>query len=110
MKSKIRREKMIVEASKTDFAGDIEGNGKTLIFISAPGCSPCKIMKASVLPNIDIKVVTVDASMNIDALKKVQEDSGSITSVPTLVLYEDGEFAARHTGGMSLDQAEKFVG
>jgi len=101
---------MIVEASKTDFAGDIDKNGKTLIVVSTPGCAPCKAMKDGVLPNLDIKVVTVDASMNMNALKKVQEDSGSITSVPTLVLYEDGEFAARHTGGMSLDQAEKFVG
>lgn len=99
----------IIEASKTDLMEDIVTEGQTLVIVSTPGCAPCKNMKENVLPYLPIKVVSIDASQNIDALKVVQAHSGSITGVPVIALYEDGKFVKRQTGGMTLDEVKEFL-
>lgn len=100
----------MIEASQTNFPGDIGKNGKTLVVVSAPGCGPCEIMKKKVLPNVKTKTVVVNAAENQHAMQAIQAECGSILSVPTSILYEDGYFSAKHSGLMMLEDLNKFIG
>jgi len=99
---------MIKEATN-DFMHEIS-QGTVLVMVTAPGCGPCNMMKRDILPDIEgIDIYIVDASHQMGQVGMVQEDSGSIQSVPVCVLYKDGEFAKRHNGPMSLDELQEFI-
>ena len=60
-------------------------------------------------PNIrkvssDIKVIKVD----VDKFEKLSREYG-IMSIPTVILFENGEEVKRNIGFMSQEQVEKFI-
>ena len=69
-------------------------------------CSPCRQLKA-ILPSVDlgdVNLVQIDVEAWKDEAKEV-----AIRSVPTLILYEDGQEVKRKTGAMTKDQLAAFV-
>lgn len=52
----------------------------------------------------DIKVIKVD----VDKFEKLSREYG-IMSIPTVILFENGEEVKRNIGFMSQEQVEKFI-
>lgn len=71
-----------------------------LVDFFAEWCGPCKAM-APALEQIaselkgKVKVAKIDVDQNPDITQRYQ-----IQAMPTLILFKDGEVAARHTGAM----------
>jgi len=102
---------MVQETNEMNFHRDT-GKGKVLVEISNPGCVPCEQMKKNILPVAEGSVdgiFILDASENIEMVIELQDRVGSIMAVPVLLLFEEGEFMARHDGMMTGDDLLEFV-
>lgn len=86
------------------------GGGTTLVDFWAEWCGPCK-MQAPVIDELGDKYegkVTV-AKLNVDDEPSIAARFG-IMSIPTLIVYKDGEEVTRRVGVQSLDQLEMMLG
>lgn len=85
-----------------NFNDIINGNQLTLVDFFATWCGPCKQMhpvleqlKASEVENLRIIKLDVDKNEAIASAYRIQ-------SVPTLMLFRNGELLWRQSGAMSL--------
>lgn len=88
----------------------IIGNGVTLVDFWADWCGPCK-MQAPVIDELGEKYegkVTV-AKLNVDDEPSIAARFG-VMSIPTLIVYREGEEVTRRVGVQSLDQLEVMLG
>ena len=86
------------------------GNGVTLVDFWADWCGPCK-MQAPVIDELGDKYegkVTV-AKLNVDDEPSIAARFG-VMSIPTLIVYREGEEVTRRVGVQSLDQLEVMLG
>ena len=76
-----------------------------LVDFYANWCGPCKML-SPILEKVssDIKVIKVD----VDKFEKLSREYG-IMSIPTVILFENGEEEKRNIGFMSQEQVEKFI-
>lgn len=76
-----------------------------LVDFYANWCGPCKML-SPILEKVssDIKVIKVD----VDKFEKLSREYG-IMSIPTVILFENGEEVKRNIGFMSKEQVEKFI-
>ena len=75
----------------------------------APWCGPCRMMA----PLLDESAETFDGRLkivkyNCDQSTGVVSELG-IQSIPTLVIYKNGEVVARHTGACNQSTLDKFI-
>ena len=75
----------------------------------APWCAPCKMMapafeKAAV--NLEPRVRL--AKLNTDEAQEIAGQMG-IRSIPTMILFENGQEVARHSGAMMAGDIENWV-
>ena len=98
----------IVQGTDSNFQQEI-ANGVVLVDFWAAWCGPCKMI-APVLEEIDaeigseVKIVKVDVDNN-------QATAGEygIMSIPSLLLYVDGELKAITAGFMPKDALIDFI-
>lgn len=86
------------------------GNEVTLVDFWADWCGPCK-MQAPVIDELGDKYegkVTV-AKLNVDDEPAIAARFG-VMSIPTLIVYRQGEEVTRRVGVQSLDQLEAMLG
>ncbi len=76
-----------------------------LVDFYANWCGPCKML-SPILEKVssDIKAIKVD----VDKFEKLSREYG-IMSIPTVILFENGEEVKRNIGFMSQEQVEKFI-
>ena len=76
-----------------------------LVDFYANWCGPCKML-SPILEKVSsgIKVIKVD----VDKFEKLSREYG-IMSIPTVILFENGEEVKRNIGFMSQEQVEKFI-
>ena len=87
-------------------------NGVSLVDIYASWCGPCKQISPIIdeLANeaTDYSVFKVDADEN----KAILQETG-VRSIPTILVYKDGEIVDRHVGMASKEQlnelAQKYI-
>ena len=84
---------------------DIIKEGTWLVDFSASWCGPCKMLE----PNLEelskkYNVLKVD----IDKFRKLT-DSFNIMSVPTIILFNNGEVVKQDVGYKSLDELKEFM-
>lgn len=91
------------EVSESDFSSLLTGNGAVLVDFWADWCGPCKMM-APVLESISERFGDrmVVAKVNVDTARQLASTHG-IMSIPTLILFKDGQPAERFVGYMGAD-------
>ncbi len=94
---------------KSNFSELIKGSTLVLIDFYADWCAPCKMM-APILEEVKsqlgdgIKILKIDTERN-------QQLSGSlgIRSIPTLILFKNGEIVWRQSGVVPADQLANIL-
>ncbi len=100
---------MAVEASEATFEHEVIGSeGKVIVDFWAEWCGPCHAV-APVLDRIadehDVKLVKV----NIDHEQGLAQRFG-VSSIPTMMLFEDGELQASALGALPKGALERALG
>lgn len=98
---------MLKHANESNFQ-DMTSQGLVLVDFFATWCGPCKMLgpiledMASDRDSIDIVKVDIDESMNLAR-------QYGIMSVPTLVLFKDGQVVAQTSGFQPKESLQKFI-
>lgn len=99
----------IISVSKDNFEKEVlESNKKVLIDFYADWCGPCKMLSPIVAEfakeNDSVKVVKINIEDNEELAVKY-----GVTSIPTLVVIENGETKDVSIGLISKSQIEELV-
>ncbi|WP_114569965.1 thioredoxin [Exiguobacterium flavidum] len=97
----------IVHATSQSFAQDVS-EGTVLVDFWAPWCGPCRMI-APVLEELDadmadLKIVKVDVDEHPAVAGQFQ-----VQSIPTLVLFKNGQPVSKTMGFMPKDALKEFV-
>ena len=98
---------MLKHANESNF-NEMTGKGLVLVDFFATWCGPCKMLgpvledMASDRDSIDIVKVDIDESMNLAR-------QYGIMSVPTLVLFKDGQVVAQTSGFQPQESIQQFI-
>lgn len=96
------------QVNEKEFSEAIK-SGVTLVDFSAEWCGPCKMI-APVLDQLSkeyegkVKIITVDVDQENELAMKF-----SIMSIPTLMLFKNGESIGQVVGFQSKPMLEKFI-
>ena len=97
---------MIKHYSKEDDFNEIIKN-KVLVDFYADWCGPCKMLAMEiekVASEIDIDIVKV----NVDEEEEIARRYG-VMSIPTLILFENGQELKKAIGFMPKDKIKEFI-
>lgn len=98
---------MLKHANESNF-NEMTGKGLVLVDFFATWCGPCKMLgpvledMASDRDSIDVVKVDIDESMNLAR-------QYGIMSVPTLVLFKDGQVVAQTSGFQPKESIQQFI-
>ncbi len=100
----------VIEVNKDNFENEVlNSEKKVLADFNADWCGPCQMLKPIIEEiadsNDDIKVV----SINIDDEDELSEEY-NVSSIPCLVLFENGKEVKRNVGLISRDDIESLIG
>lgn len=98
---------MVTEIKENEF-GNVTKNGKVLIDCFAEWCGPCKMLS----PIIDELAAEIDNcsfyKLNVDDANEIPIKYG-IMSIPTLLLFENGELIKKSVGFKNKDELKEFI-
>lgn len=98
---------MVKEINENEFSEAIKGN-KVLVDCYAPWCGPCKMLS----PIIDMLSEEIENyefyKLNVDDAQDVASEYG-IMSIPTLLIFENGEKVNQLVGFVSKEELEDIL-
>ncbi len=97
---------MIKHYSKEEEFNEIIKN-KVLVDFYADWCGPCKMLAIEiekVASEIDIDIVKVNVDEEDDIARRY-----GVMSIPTLILFENGQELKKTIGFMSKDKIKEFI-
>lgn len=81
---------------------------KKIVHFTADWCVPCKklkpIIEEFIANNPDVEYTLVDVDIDFHRAEEY-----AVMSVPTLVIFKDGELVNRHTGVADYQKIEQLV-
>lgn len=100
----------IVNVSDQSFKSEVEGQGTVLVDFWAPWCGPCKMI-APVLEELDGEIGSQlkIAKLNVDDNPESASRFG-VMSIPTLIVFKNGEPVDKVIGFQSKDALKSVVG
>jgi thioredoxin 1 len=99
----------IVNISDASFKTEVENHGTVLVDFWAPWCGPCKMI-APVLEELSSELgesVKI-AKVNVDD-NPMSAGQYGVMSIPTLVLFKDGQPVDKVVGFQSKDQLKNLI-
>ena len=108
-KTKVEAENSVIPVTSANFEQEVLNSDKrVLVDFYADWCGPCKILSPRVAEianeNKDLKVVKINVDQNEDLARKY-----NISSMPTLLVIENGKELNRAVGALSKSTVLKFV-
>ncbi len=87
-----------------DFEKEIQ-SGKVLVDFYADWCGPCQAL-GQILEELEgVPVLKI----NVDTFAEIAQEFG-VMSIPTIILFQDGEQVKKNVGLVSLEELKNFVG
>lgn len=98
---------MSVKVTDSTYANFTE-NGVVLVDFWAPWCRPC-LMLGPIVEELsneydNVKIGKIDVDENPETSKQL-----GIRSIPTIVIYKDGQIVEKHVGGASKAQLKSLI-
>ncbi len=97
---------MIKHVNNAEFNNEIK-EGRVLVDFFATWCGPCKMLSL-VMEKFDSKGVIPIVKVDIDEASLLANEY-QISSVPTLIIFENGKEVKRRSGFMSEQELEEWV-
>lgn len=97
---------MVKELKEEDF-NELKKEGLVLVDMYATWCGPCKMFSPiidEVAKELDLNVIKVDTDEHED----LAEEYG-IMSIPTILLFKDGELVKKNVGLLNKSSLKDFV-
>ena len=97
---------MVKELKEEDF-NELKKEGLVLVDMFATWCGPCKSLAPiidSVAEELNLNVVKVD----VDEHEDLASEYG-VMSIPTLLLFKDGELVKKNTGFINKNDLKEWL-
>jgi thioredoxin 1 len=99
-----------VTLTAADFDATVLAAGKTAVVdFWAPWCPPCRALAPAIEALASERPDVVVGKLNVDEQASIAERYG-IQSIPTVLLFRNGELAGRSVGLVSLGRLHNLVG
>ena len=86
----------------------INYNGLCVCYFGAPCCGPCK-MFSPIFENLSKNMDEIKfCKLNVDENKNICKKYG-VMSIPTIILFKNGEEIKRNNGFLDEDSLKKFL-
>ena len=92
----------VIHGTKEDF-NKLTKEGLVLVDFFATWCGPCKML-SPILETLDIEVLKID----VDECPELAREYGIMT-IPTLLLFNNGELKATSNGFMPKEAIENWI-
>lgn len=98
----------IKNSTESTFSADISEKSTALVYFWASWCTPCKVMTPTFEEFAkeagDVQLLKIDVDAN-----QVIAQQFNVMSVPTLLLFKNGQVVAQNVGSLPLQQLKEFA-
>ncbi len=99
----------VIKLESKDFKAEVlEAKGKVLVDFYADWCGPCRMMGPVFEELSNEKENVKFYKLNVDESGEIAQQYG-VMSIPTFIVFEDGQIVNKMIGGRSKDELAKSV-